>query len=253
MKNPAFIFTLVGVFFLTLSIEAQELTHEVGVMGGPLIFRSDYGLKSETDINIDNVGVGIGVAYYLGFGGAGCDCLRTNSYFSEHFKVRVELDYHHTSLEHRGKLADQNDTLSSMHGKTSVIEIGPSLEWYPFGAKTYYAKTSPFAPYVALGLNYTYYNPDSKTDLPGKLGSASNTYHAFLDDKGNSYLTTASDDTFSIVGSIGTRYRLNDFGDLVLDAQIHYYGSNAVDGIDRPQRRINDWIAWLKVGYVYHF
>ena len=85
--------------------------------------------------------------------------------------------------------------------------------------------------------------------------ATSNTYPTFLAPAGEEpYIDDSTGSTYAIVGSVGTRYRLNDNSDLVLDARWQYYGSDWVDGLnhDNPQNEANDWIFWLNVGYIFY-
>ena len=62
---------------------------------------------------------------------------------------------------------------------------------------------------------------------------------------------------WSIVGSVGTRYKLTELSDLMLDLRWQYYFSNWVDGLNPDpavyiENRANDWNVWLNVGYIYY-
>ncbi|HSI70582.1 MAG TPA: hypothetical protein VK941_10135, partial [Gillisia sp.] len=60
--------------------------------------------------------------------------------------------------------------------------------------------------------------------------------------------------TWSLQGSIGTRYRLNLVSDLVVEARWNYYDTDWLDGlnIDAPQNKYNDFVMWFTIGYVYY-
>lgn len=235
------------------SIHAQEFTQEIGIIAGPLQFRSDYGLRNRLNTNLGNTGIGVGLVHYSNF------IFKGNHYWQNHFKIRTEIDYHVTNLNHYGKPSRKNSLggrqLRAMHGKASVIEIGPSVEWYPIDGRNFEYNKAKFAPYLSLGVHYVYYSPEAKTDLPGELGSHTNTFHKFLAPKGEDpYINTQNGNTYAITASMGTRYKLNRMSDLVLDFRLHYYGSDFVDGlnVDSPSNKFNDWIAWMNVGYIYY-
>ena len=54
--------------------------------------------------------------------------------------------------------------------------------------------------------------------------------------------------TWSVVGSIGTRYKLTVLSDLMVDLRWQYFFNDWVDGLDHNWRdydRSNDWLLWL--------
>ena len=46
---------------------AQGVVHEVGIIGGPLQFRSDYGERDNSETNSKNKGYGFGIIDYINF------------------------------------------------------------------------------------------------------------------------------------------------------------------------------------------
>jgi hypothetical protein len=64
----------------------------------------------------------------------------------------------------------------------------------------------------------------------------------------------SGDSTWSVVMSVGIRYKLGPLSDLMLDSRWQYYFSNWVDGLnpDVPENKANDWIYWLNIGYIYY-
>lgn len=260
MKTNHIILALVAFLTFSSFSYAQGFSQEIGASIGPVAFKSDYGLRGNSETNFGNVGFGIGLLHYINFSyRADCDCYSADTYFNDHFKVRTELDFHTTGLDHFGKFAEKDDInglkLRSMHGKAEVLEIGPSLEWYLKSIRDFDSGNFSFAPYASVGIHYVYFNPEATTDLPGTIGSRANTYPTFLAPAGEEpYIDASSGNTYAVVWSAGTRYRLNDNSDLVLDARWHFYGSDWVDGLnhDNPQNEANDWIFWLNVGYIFY-
>lgn len=235
------------------SLQAQEFKQEIGIIAGPLQFRSDYGLRNNLNTNLGNTGIGIGFVHYTSF------YLGDGRYWRYHFKIRTEIDYHFTNLNHYGPLSRKNSLggrqLRAMHGKASVAEVGPSLEWYPIDGRDFEYNSAKFSPYLSLGIHVVYYKPSAETDLPGRIGSFTNTFNAFLAPTGEDpYINPRSGFTYAITASMGTRYKLNRESDLVLDFRLHYYGSDFVDGLNANahQNKFNDWIAWMNVGYIYY-
>jgi len=255
------LFLISTLFFLYSTVNyAQSFSQELGVIAGPVAMKSDYGLRGNSKTNFGNTGIGVGLVHYINFAyRADCNCYSRDKYFNDHFKVRTELDYHVSNLDHFGKESQKKSVgglkLRSMHGKAKVFEIGPHLEYFPLSIRDYEADYYKFAPYVSLGVNFVSYSPEAKTDLPGRIGSSSNTFYEFVAPSGQKpYINTSSGSTYSIVFSAGTRYRLNDNSDLLLDLKWHYYGTDYIDGLDHnnEQNKSNDWMVWLNVGYIFY-
>ncbi|NQY06861.1 MAG: glutamate dehydrogenase, partial [Flavobacteriaceae bacterium] len=66
--------------------------------------------------------------------------------------------------------------------------------------------------------------------------------------------STQTDSTWSVVWSLGTRYKLTPLSDLMLDLRWQYYFSDWVDGLDHNDSsdKYNDWNVWLNFGYIYY-
>ena len=65
LKQLAFFFSL---FVLTQSIHSQfGFSPEIGIITGPVQFRSDYGVRDDSKTNFGNSGFGIGIVNYLNF------------------------------------------------------------------------------------------------------------------------------------------------------------------------------------------
>ena len=72
----------------------------------------------------------------------------------------------------------------------------------------------------------------------------------FLDESS----TNEAFSSWSIVWSIGTRYKLTPLSDLMIDLRWQYYFTDLADGLDHnaPSDKFNDWGAWLNFGYIYY-
>jgi hypothetical protein len=96
-----------GSFFCVFSVQEAfsqfGFSHEIGIIAGPVVFYSDYGQRNNIETNMKNVGMGIGLIHYLNFAyRADCNCYTRDTYFNDHFKLRNEVSYHKTQLEHFG-------------------------------------------------------------------------------------------------------------------------------------------------------
>ena len=260
MQMPKFfIKSLILLFGFSNSTLAQfGFSHEIGVIAGPVAFQSDYGERSDISTNIGNTGYGIGIIHYLNFSyKAECNCYTPETYFNDHFKLRSELSYNKTELQHFGKWVDNSrtgliaDQLRAMRGSTAVTNIGMQLEFFPLSIRDFTATIGSFAPFVSLGGQFSFYDPEAYSTL-GPLNTPISTpikyYNATTNQGGT---------VWSIVGGAGTRYKLNELSDLMIDLRFQYYFSNWVDGLNPdparyPENKSNDWNVWLNFGYIYY-
>lgn len=230
-------------------------SHEIGIIAGPVVFYSDYGQRNDIETNMKNVGVGIGLIHYLNFSyRSDCNCYTRDTYFNDHFKLRNEISYHKTQLEHYGKWVDPSktsiiaDQLRAMGGSTSVFDIGSQLEYFPLSIRDFSAGRYKIAPFASLGAHWVNYSPEAFTTYgTGVLDSPLNVPEKYIGATSNS-----PGSTWSIVWSLGFRYKLTTMSDLMLDGRWQYYFSNWVDGLNPNviENKANDWIYWLNVGYI---
>lgn len=247
------------LFAMSNSINAQfGFSHEIGAIVGPVAFQSDYGVRNDFSTNIGNTGVGIGIIHYLNFSyKAECNCYTPETYFNDHFKLRSELSYNKTNLQHFGKWVDPNrtglmaDQLRAMRGSTAVTNVGMQLEFFPLSIRDFTATLGSFAPFISLGGQFSFYDPEASS-LLGALNTPISTPVKYLD-----ATTNQGGTVWSIVSSIGTRYKLTELSDLMIDMRLQYYFSNWVDGLNPDptiylENRANDWNVWFNVGYIYY-
>jgi hypothetical protein len=255
------IITLVVFIGLSNNVFSQfGISHEIGVIAGPLEFRSDYGQKGDEKTNLKNTGYGFGILDYLTFS------YRNNrgGFFTEHFRVRNELSYSKTDLKHYGKWVDNNSNsigvqqLRAMYGSTQLINFGSQLEYSPFNIHDFERSYGAFGPYIGIGAQVSYYTATAASTL-GELGNSSTTFPKYLvtsDGHPHGY-SNESKVVFSGVANIGTRYKLTPISDLLFNIQIQYFNSDWVDGLN-PNKDIykenagNDATVWIALGYIYY-
>ena len=261
--------TLIMVFFFLVfskqEIYGQGFSNELGVIVGPVVFYSDYGVRSDFETNSGNVGFGIGLIHFINFSYRSDNNTYTRAkYWNDHFKVRNEIDYHKTNFKHRGKWIDPEYTsitseqLRGMKGSTTVFEIGSQLEYFPFSIRDFAAHSYKLAPFISAGMHWVSYDAESSTDFgTGDISSPANVpdkyINAFSQQQGN---------TWSFLTSIGVRYKLTAYSDIIIDARLQYYFSDWVDGlnpsfeandtVEVPENKANDWIFWLNLGYIFY-
>ena len=260
MQMPKnFIITLLLLFGLTNSTNAQfGFSHEIGAILGPVAFQSDYGQRHDFSTNAGNTGYAIGIIHYLNFSyRAECNCYTPETYFNDHFKLRSELSYNKTNLQHFGKWVDPSRTgtvanqLRAMRGSTAVTNVGMQLEFFPLSIREFTATIGSLAPFISLGGQFSFYSPKAWSSL-GPVGSPLSTpikyRDGWRDDSGT---------VWSIVSSVGCRYKLTELSDLMVDLRLQYYFSNWVDGLNPDptiytENRANDWNVWFNLGYIYY-
>lgn len=256
MKTKHFALAFLLSFFLGQELFSQfGFSHEVGVIAGPVVFYSDYGQRSNIETNMNNVGIGVGLIHYLNFAyRADCNCYTRDTYFNDHFKLRNEVSYHRTEFQHYGRWVDPSKTslkarqFRGMRGSTSVFDIGSQLEYFPLSIRDFVGGRYKIAPFVSLGTHWVNFSPDEYTVfVPENLGEP-----LYADKYDESARSSKPGTTWSVLWSLGFRYKLGRMSDLMLDARWQFYFSNWVDGLnpDVPENKANDWIFWLNAGYV---
>jgi hypothetical protein len=239
-------------------------SHEIGVIAGPVAFQSDYGERHNLDTNAGNSGFGIGIVHYLNFSyKAECNCYTPDTYFNDHFKLRSELSYTKTDLNHfgqwvEGKSSLGKEQLRAMQGSTAVTNIGMQLEYFPWSIREFAASIGSFAPFISLGGQFSFYDAKVKSTM-GPMGSSLTTFPKYLTPSdGQPYgFSNEGGTTWSIVTSVGTRYKLTELSDLMIDFRLQYYFSDWVDGVNEnkdlyKENKANDWLVWLNFGYIYY-
>lgn len=238
---------------------------EVGIIAGPVQFRSDYGARNDSETNSGNSGFGFGIINYLNFSyQRGYDYSYRETYFKDHFKVRSEISWNKTKLEHFGefvdpsKTSDNADRLRGHKGFAKNFNLGLQLEFYPYSIKEFEYSTPKFSPFASIGLNYTFFTSEVSTTYNnpnpaafGDINDPSNFYSLW--NPGS--VRAASGNTLSLVSSIGVRYKLNKLSDLMLDLRGQYYFNDWVDGLNHQLsfNKNNDWLLWLNIGYIFYF
>ncbi|OIQ17758.1 glutamate dehydrogenase [Lacinutrix sp. MedPE-SW] len=243
-------------------------SHEIGIIAGPTAFKSDYGERFDLETNAGNSGIGIGLVHYINFAyRADCNCYTTDNYFNDHFKLRTEISYNTAKLEHIGEYVEpyrtstDADKLRAHTGSANNFDIGMQLEYFPLSIRSFQAFGYKFAPFVSFGAHYVSYNPKVSTSYAnGDITNMGNFYAPWYTSNPNlspdfpEPIDVTSGTTWSIVSSIGVRYKLTPLSDLMLDLRGQYYFSDWIDGLDHTldSNKYNDWLVWLNFGYIYY-
>ena len=141
---------------------------------------------------------------------AECNCYTPETYFNDHFKLRSELSYNKTELQHFGRWVDPDKTslfanqLRAMRGSTSVTNVGMQLEYFPLSIRDFSSTIGAWAPFISLGGQFSFYDPEAYSLLgDGTLDDFLTTPIKYFGGTTNQGGTV-----WSIVGSVGTRYKL---------------------------------------------
>lgn len=262
------------ILIISQAVNAQlGFSHEIGVIAGPVQFRSDFGSRNEAATNFGNSGYGVGIIHYINFAyRADCNCYTTDTYFNDHFKLRNEISYNRTNLDHHGfwvlpdKISVQADQLRAHEGVASNFDIGTQIEFFPLSIRSFQAFAYKIAPFISLGIHHTSFSPQASTTFNnpnpnayGDVFDSSNIYSYWFDNYTPGVdpypIDVNGGSTWSTVASVGFRYKLTVLTDLMLDLRWQYYYSDWIDGLDHNWRnydRKNDWLVWLNVGYIYY-
>ena len=261
--------TFLFVFLMGINEVSAQLgfSHEIGVIAGPVAFQSDFGVRNDFETNSGNTGIGIGIIHYINFAyRADCNCYSTDTFWNDHFKIRNEISWNRTTLNHFGEWVDRSSTnseylkLEQHTGIANNFDIGTQIEFFPKSIRSFQSFGYSFAPFVSLGVHFTSYNPTVETSAPdGNINNAGNFFGGWsnaADPNVNEdpFLFDGSGTAWSVVGSLGTRYKLTLLSDLMIDLRWQYFFNDKVDGLDHnlPSNKANDWLVWLNFGYIYY-
>ena len=263
------------IVFINIKVGYAQLgfSHEIGAIIGPVEFRSDFGSRFDERTNLGNSGIGIGIIHYISFAySADCNCYTTDTYFNDHFKLRSEISWNYTRLDHHGQWVTPDrtsalaDKLRAHHGVAENFDIGMQLEYFPLSIRSFQAFAYKFAPFVSLGFHYTHSRPQGWTDYGDEnIYNAANIYDYWYANPSKLPPVPAGQqreypinldpiNAWSVVTSVGVRYKFTKLSDLMLDLRWQLYFSDWIDGFDHKlsYNKFNDWLIWLNFGYVYY-
>jgi len=253
------------LIIIVLSLLGTNLTysqlgfsHEIGVIVGPVQFRSDFGSRFDEETNLGNSGIGIGIIHYINFAyRADCNCYSTDNYFNDHFKLRSEISWNKTNLKHFGEWVEPDktsvnaDRLRAQRGVAENFDIGMQLEYFPKSIRSFQSFSYKFAPFISLGVHYTSSNPKASTTFgDGDINNPDNFYSFW--DPGS--VNPRPINSWSMVTSVGVRYKLTMLSDLMLDLRWQLYFNDWIDGLKHQLNfnKFNDGLIWLNFGYIYY-
>ena len=209
-------------------------------------------------------GIGIGLIHYIDFSyNPECNCYTTDNYFNDHFKLRSEISWNKTKLNHYGQWADrpgpEYDKLRNHSGEANNFDIGMQLEYFPLSIREFQSFGYRFAPFVSLGAHFTAYNPSVSTSHGNNdINDPNNFFGPWMQGNGvqevSDVISDESGSAWSMVTSVGVRYKLTALSDLMLDLRWQLYFNDWVDGLNHrlESNDRDDWLVWLNFGYIYY-
>lgn len=261
MLKPIVITLLALIGIPTIANAQSKIAQEVGIIFGPVSFQSDYGQRNNFDTNVGNTGFGIGLVHFINFSANN----NRESFLTEHFKVRSELSFNTTKLEHFGEWVEREKAknlvqhLRAMHGTSTLVNLGAQVEFSPFMKIHDFENTiGSFSPYLSLGFQVSYYSTKTSSRL-GQLGIPLTTYPKYLTPSDGRQFGFSSENgvVLSATLGVGVHYKLTKMDDLMFEMRYQGFNSDWVDGLNPnkdlyKENKSNDSQVWFNVGYIYY-
>ncbi len=259
---------LFSVFFSFHSfVEAQtKLNYEVSINLGLASFQTDYGERHDFKSGVTgNVGLAAGASFYINFFNYDPKINPNPNWRQKHLKLKIETSYLKANLDHFGSYQAEDSQnglkLRSMHGKTSVINLGTMIEYHPYNIPDFITtKKRWVAPYFGLGVMGGYSMPSVTTDLGDWQDEVNliQAYHAYgSDDSTVQPIDIDSKLVLSLVFGAGLRFEIDFEAALMIDMRWQYFNNDYIDGLSPNPgivpNKYNDWLYYLNVGYVFEF
>ncbi|WP_301401740.1 THC0290_0291 family protein [Polaribacter huanghezhanensis] len=247
------------LFFLviTLSVNSQHLTHDVGFFAGTATVQTDYGQRGNFLSSYGNSAMSFSLVYYLHFfnldtrWNAGDDV-------ANHLMLKTEFNIMtKANFQHYGAYTSGNSNLAiqlrAMKGTISMLNFGVQAEYYFKDLREFMFPYSEMKwnPYVSLGFKYSTYKNTLTSDL-GDWRTDITVLPTKYRVPGN--LAVGNGGAFSFILGAGTRYKLSEKFDLAANFNWQFFFSDAVDGLqaDVLENKNNEWLIHLQVGIIYH-
>lgn len=259
------IFPIIILSHIVMKAQAK-VNYEASFNFGIASFQTDYGERHDFKSGVTgNIGFAAGASLYLNFFSYDPKINPDPNWRQKHLKLKLEGSYLRANLDHFGSYQAEDSPnglkLRSMHGKTSVINLGSMLEYHPYNIPDFITtKKRWVAPYFGLGLMGGYSSPSVSTSL-GDWQNESNlieAYHAYNEGDTTKYpIDIDPKFVVSLVFGAGLRFELDYEASLMIDMRWQYFSSNYIDGLSpNPAlvpNKYNDWLYYLNVGYVFEF
>jgi hypothetical protein len=250
------LFIGLGLLLSVITSNAQiGNSFDLGVSFGALSMQSDYGERGEINSSLTgNIGYTTSLVLYKNFYD------RTNKWYSrsdwiqDHLKVRAEINYFKTNLNHFGRYIEGNSNgsilLRAMHGTATVVNLGAGVEYHFLNLTDFNSRTrsTPFSPFFVLGGMYGV----SKATIISDMGDIASQPSLLIEAYRNNSTFTGNEAVSSSYFSLGSRARLTQYSELIIETRWQYFFSDKVDGLipDTPANKYNDWTYSTTLGIV---
>lgn len=147
--------------------------------------------------------------------------------------------------------------MERMTGSVKMYNGGLSLEYYFVELEDYssfFRSSGSFNPFVGLGLQYTYAQPDIFVDGVSLKGQEE-PYEDLIPKWQEGAIDLENQNIMSATASAGLRIGLEKV-DFVIEGRYQYFFSDKLEGLyapDDPGNKNNDTMVFINVGVVYVF
>ncbi|WP_196885613.1 THC0290_0291 family protein [Aureivirga sp. CE67] len=253
---PTIIILFLSSVYFSKSHAQFGSSFELGAYAGPASIKTDYGERYHFE---GYVGFSAGIVNYINFTDIS-GYPRRHRFFNQHFRMKNELSFIYTTLEHTGKYVADDRTsenaekLRAMTGSTLVVNLTTGFEFHLKDISdyesSYYQTGFNWSPYVGIGLGLSYYNPEMESSLGNWEEDRSILYGKW------SKVGTVNMDpgtTFSTTFSTGTRFKVSEKSNILLEANWRLFWSDWIDGLNARavENKYNDWSFVVQVGYIF--
>ncbi|HFS67662.1 MAG TPA: hypothetical protein ENK67_05560 [Flavobacteriia bacterium] len=240
---------LILIFLVSVNgISQNKLLHEIGIVAGPVSMQTDFGERHHFPSSVLNIGIGVGLVYYISFDPERTYWNQRGDYLQNHSKLRFEISYMQDKLIQRGRYIKGNSTqailLKAVTANPKLFNFGAQYEFSLFSA----ADQKNFEPYFSIGGMYSLYQPNLKSALGDVETNPSILPNAYINGIHNEKGKVGS-----LTLGAGTTYTTDSDLKFIVDFRWQRFISDKVDGLTPliPANKYNDWLFFLNVGMVF--